>query len=115
MGQRSMQAASDIFLGWTTRAGAQRRHFFIRQLKDAKIEPVVEVMKPSNLKGYAQLCGMALARTGYAAVLAGYMGKSTAFEDSFADFAVAYADQNELDFVSLVNAVRNCRIEAHLD
>ncbi|MEZ4768247.1 MAG: DUF2252 domain-containing protein [Caldilineales bacterium] len=96
-GQRAMQAASDIFLGWATGPGEQHRHFFIRQLSDAKIKPVVEVMKAANLKGYARLCGMALARrtrTGDAAVLTGYMGKSSAFEDALADFSVAYADQN---------------------
>ena len=84
MGQRAMQAASDIFLGWATGAGALKRHFFLRQLSDAKIKPVVEIMKAANLKGYAGLCGMALARaharSGDAAVLTGYMGKSTAFE-----------------------------------
>ena len=59
VGQRTMQAASDIFLGWATGAGAQKRHFFLRQLSDAKIKPVVEIMKAANLKGYARLCGMA--------------------------------------------------------
>jgi uncharacterized protein (DUF2252 family) len=61
-GQRTLQAASDIFLGWTTGAGALKRHFFIRQLSDAKIKPVIEIMKEPNLKGYARLCGRALAR-----------------------------------------------------
>ena len=119
MGQRAMQAASDIFLGWATGAGAGKRHFFIRQLSDAKIKPVVEIMKAANLKGYARLCGMALARaharSGDAAVLTGYMGKSTAFEDALADFSVAYADQNERDYAAMVAAVRNGRIEAHME
>ena len=119
MGQRAMQAASDIFLGWATGAGALKRHFFLRQLSDAKIKPVVEIMKAANLKGYARLCGMALARaharSGDAAVLTGYMGKSTAFEDALADFGVAYADQNEQDHAALVAAVRNGRIEAHTE
>ena len=109
VGQRAMQAASDIFLGWATGAGARKRHFFLRQLSDAKIKPVVEIMKEANLKGYARLCGMALARaharSGDAAVLTGYMGKSTAFEDALADFSVAYADQNERDHAALVAAV----------
>jgi uncharacterized protein (DUF2252 family) len=116
MGQRVMQAASDIFLGWTTGAGAGKRHFFLRQLSDAKIKPVVEIMKEANLKGYAGLCGMALARaharSGDAAVLTGYMGKSTAFEDALADFSVAYADQNERDHAALMNAIRSGRVEA---
>lgn len=116
MGQRAMQAASDIFLGWATGTGAQKRNYFIRQLSDAKIKPVVEIMKEANLKNYARLCGMALARaharSGDAAVLTGYMGKSDAFEDALADFSVAYADQNERDYAALVAAVRNGRIEA---
>lgn len=116
MGQRIMQAASDIFLGWATGAGSGKRHFFLRQLSDAKIKPVVEIMKAANLKSYARLCGMALARaharSGDAAVLTGYMGKSTAFEDALADFSVAYADQNERDFAALVAAVRSGKIEA---
>ena len=119
MGQRIMQAASDIFLGWATGAGALKRHFFLRQLSDAKIKPVVEIMKEANLKGYARLCGMALARaharSGDAAVLTGYMGKSTAFEDALADFGVAYADQNERDHAALVAAVRNGQIEAYME
>jgi uncharacterized protein (DUF2252 family) len=116
VGQRAMQAASDIFLGWTTGTGAYKRHFFIRQLSDAKIKPVVEIMKEINLKNYARLCGWALARaharTGDAAVLTGYMGKSTAFEDALTDFSVAYADQNERDHAALLKAIRAGRIEA---
>lgn len=115
MGQRAMQAASDIFLGWATGSGAQKRHFFFRQLSDAKIKPVVEIMKEVNLKNYARLCGMMLARaharTGDSAVLTGYMGKSDAFEDALTDFSVAYADQNERDYAALVAAVRSGKIE----
>lgn len=119
IGQRSMQAASDIFLGWTTGEGAAKRHFFLRQLSDAKIKPVVEVMNPGNLKGYAGLCGTALARaharSGDAAVLTGYMGKSTAFADALAKFGVAYADQNEQDYAALVAAVREGVVEAVME
>ena len=118
VGQRVMQAASDVFLGWTTGAGAGKRHFFLRQLSDAKIKPVVEIMKEANLKGYAGLCGMALARaharSGDAAVLTGYMGKSTAFEDALAEFSVAYADQNERDHAALMSAIRSGRVEARM-
>jgi len=118
-GQRAMQAASDIFLGWTTGAGKLKRHFFLRQLSDAKIKPVVEIMKEANLKGYARLCGMALARahvrSGDAAVITGYMGRSTAFEDALADFSAAYADQNERDYASLVAAVRSGKVEAQME
>ena len=118
-GQRVMQAASDIFLGWATGAGAGKRHFFLRQLSDAKIKPVIEIMNEINLKGYARLCGWALARaharSGDPAVLTGYMGKSTAFEDALADFGAAYADQNERDHAALVSAVRSGRLEAHAE
>ena len=119
VGQRIMQAASDMFLGWTTGTGEGKRQFFIRQLSDAKIKPVVEIMKEANLKSYARLCGRALARaharSGDAAVLTGYMGKSTAFEDALADFSVAYADQNERDHAALVAAVRSGKIEAQME
>jgi len=118
-GQRTMQAASDIFLGWTTGAGKGKLQFFLRQLSDAKIKPVIEIMKEANLKGYAGLCGRALARaharSGDAAVLTGYMGKSTAFEDALADFSVAYADQNEKDHAALLAAIRAGRIEAQTE
>jgi uncharacterized protein (DUF2252 family) len=119
MGQRSMQAASDIFLGWATGTGAAHRQFFIRQLSDAKIKPVIEIMKEANLKNYARVCGWALARahtrSGDAAVLTGYMGKSTAFEDALADFSVAYADQNEKDHAALLEAIRAGRLEARTE
>jgi len=118
-GQRLMQAASDMFLGWMTGAGQDARHFYMRQLRDAKIKPVVEIMKPNNLKGYARLCGLALARahtrSADAMQLSGYMGKSEAFEEALADFAVAYADQNERDHTALVAAVRAGRIEAQVE
>ena len=113
VGQRLMQAASDIFLGWTH--GDRGRHFYVRQLRDMKISPAIEVMQPQNLVNYAALCGWALARaharSGDAAMLSGYIGKSNAFADAVADFAEAYADQNERDHAALVAAVRAGRIE----
>jgi uncharacterized protein (DUF2252 family) len=116
VGQRLMQSASDMFLGWYT--GREGRHFYVRQLSDAKIKPVIELMKLRNLLAYAGLCGWALARaharSGDAAVLTGYLGTSTAFEDAVADFSVAYADQNERDHAALVAAVRAGRVEARL-
>jgi uncharacterized protein (DUF2252 family) len=116
MGQRAVQAAGDMFLGWTTGTGEGKRHFYLRQLSDAKIKPVIEIMKSTNLKNYAGLCGRVLARaharTVDPVVLTGYMGKSTAFEDAIADFSVAYADQNERDHAALLNAIRSGRIEA---
>lgn len=116
VGQRLMQAASDMFLGWYTGIGG--RHFYVRQLADTKIKPVIEIMKPQNLKNYADLCGWALARaharSGDAAVLTGYLGKSTAFEEAITAFSVAYADQNERDHAALVAAVRSGKVEARL-
>jgi uncharacterized protein (DUF2252 family) len=116
VGQRVMQTAGDMFLGWTTGSGQGKRQFYIRQLSDAKIKPVIEIMKPANLKDYAGLCGRTLARaharSGDPAVLTGYMGKSTAFEDALAEFGVAYAEQNERDHACLMEAIRSGRIEA---
>ena len=117
-GQRLMQAASDIFLGWMTGAGAEARQFYMRQLRDAKIKPVVEIMKPNNLIGYAALCGQALARAHARSAdvvkLSGYMGSGESFDDALVDFAVAYAVQNERDHAALVEAVRDGRIEAQI-
>jgi uncharacterized protein (DUF2252 family) len=116
VGQRVMQAAGDMFLGWVTGTGKAKTQLYLRQLSDAKIKPVIEAMKPINLKMYASLCGRVLARaharSGDPVVLTGYMGKSAAFEDSLADFGVAYADQNERDHASLMAAIRSGRIKA---
>jgi uncharacterized protein (DUF2252 family) len=116
-GQHILQASSDIFLGWTTGKGIYKVHFYLRQLRDAKIKPVVEIMKQSNLKNYATLCGTALARaharSADAAVLTGYMGKSTAFEDALVEFSVLYADQNERDHAALIKAIRSGKVEAN--
>jgi uncharacterized protein (DUF2252 family) len=116
VGQRAMQAAGDMFLGWTTGAGKDKLQMYIRQLSDAKIKPVIEIMKPTNLKRYAGLCGSVLARaharTGDPAVLSGYLGKSTAFEDALAEFSVSYAAQNEQDHAALLKAIRQGRVEA---
>jgi uncharacterized protein (DUF2252 family) len=117
VGQRALQAAGDMFLGWTTSTTGESNHYFVRRLSDAKIKPVVEIMRPVNLKTYAGLCGRVLAQAHARAadplVLSSYMGKSTAFEDALAGFGVAYADQNERDHAALVRAVRAGRIEAH--
>jgi hypothetical protein len=118
VGQRTMQSAGDMFLGWTTGVGKNQYQFYVRQLSDAKIKPVIEIMKPTNLKLYAGLCGRVLARaharSGDPAVLSGYMGKSTAFEDTIAEFSVSYADQNERDHAELLKAIRSGRIEARM-
>jgi hypothetical protein len=116
VGQRAMQTAGDMFLGWATGTGTFKRQFYFRQLNDAKIKPVIETMKPVNLKGYAGLCGRVLARaharSGDPLVLTGYMGKSAVFEDALADFGVTYAGQNERDHAALLAAIRAGRLEA---
>ena len=116
IGQRAMQTAGDMFLGWTTGTHERKLQFYLRQLSDAKIKPIIEIMKPSNLKAYAGLCGRVLARaharSGDPVVLTGYMGKSTAFEDALADFGIAYAEQNERDHACLLDAIRSGRLEA---
>jgi uncharacterized protein (DUF2252 family) len=113
VGQRLMQAASDMFLGWTK--GLKGRHFYVRQLHDMKIKPMVEVYDERVMKEYAQICGWSLARSharsGKAAIISGYMGNSTKFEDAIAQFAVEYAAQNESDYQALKEAVRDGRIE----
>lgn len=119
VGQRLMQAASDMFLGWYDGATEEGGQFYVRQLNDAKIKPVVEIMKPSNLINYGRLCGHALARahvrSGDPTVLSGYMGTSSTFENALTDFSEAYADQNERDHEALVEAVREGRIEADVE
>jgi len=117
VGQHLMQAAGDLFLGWCTGEGG--RHFYVRQLRDAKVKPVVETMRPENLENYAGLCGRTLARaharSGDAVILAAYMGTGGVFDDAIATCAVAYADQTEKDHAALVRAVRQGRVQAIVD
>jgi uncharacterized protein (DUF2252 family) len=114
VGQRIMQSASDIFLGWFTGTGPGKRQFYVRQLRDAKVAPMIELMKPLNLVGYATACGMTLARaharSGDPAVLAGYMGRSSVLEDALTAYAVAYADQSEKDYEAFRAAARAGRV-----
>jgi len=112
-GQRVMQAASDLFLGWT-RAG--RIHYYVRQLRDMKFSVDLESLGPGELTAYADLCGQTLARahacSGDAASIGGYLGKGTAFDQALAAFAMAYANQTERDFATFTAAVKAGRIEA---
>jgi uncharacterized protein (DUF2252 family) len=111
-GQRVMQAASDMFLGWTEQWG---RHFYVRQLRDIKIEPLVEIFDSRALVDYGEWCGWALARahakSGDAAIISGYLGNSSRFDDAVSNFAIAYADQNERDYQALLEAIRAGKIE----
>ncbi len=116
MGQRLTQPASDMFLGWMT-DDASGRQFYVRQLHDVKIKPLVETFEQDMLTIYARLCGWVLARahakSGDEAEIAGYLGTSAQFDDAMGDFAVAYADQAERDYATLRAAVRKGDITAY--
>ena len=116
-GQRLMQAASDIFLGWFR--APEGRDFYWRQLKDMKGSAKVESMSSEELVLYARLCGWALARaharSGDRVSIAAYLGKSERFDVAIADFADAYADQNERDHAALCAAMKSGRVEADAD
>jgi uncharacterized protein (DUF2252 family) len=116
-GQRMMQAASDIYLGWTT--GAQGRHFYWRQLRDMKASVNVETMTPTGLEFYASLCGWTLARaharSGDPVAIAAYLGANDKFDNAVTDFAKRYAKQNEQDFAAFTDAIRSGRLDAVLD
>jgi uncharacterized protein (DUF2252 family) len=114
-GQRKMQAASDIFLGWTKGVEAGR-FFYWRQLRDMKGSAVVERMTPLGMAFYARMCGWTLARaharSGDPVAIASYLGNGDGFDRAIADFSRRYADRNEQDFGAFVEAVRSGRIEA---
>jgi uncharacterized protein (DUF2252 family) len=116
-GQRLMQAASDVFLGWTT--GSNDRHYYFRQLRDVKISAIVEGWDIDLLTTYGRLCARALARaharSGDAALIAGYMGSSSIFDDAICEFAVEYSDQNQRDYRAFVKAIREGRLEAQVE
>jgi uncharacterized protein (DUF2252 family) len=116
-GQRLTQSASDIFLGWTTAEGFDgvERDFYVRQLWDWKGSARVEKFTPQAMEIYGRICGRVLARaharTGNRFAIASYLGKKDTFDRAMADFAVAYADQNERDYEAVVQAARDGRIE----
>jgi uncharacterized protein (DUF2252 family) len=108
VGQRLMQSASDIFLGWTR--GMHGHDFYVRQLRDMKIAPNLAGYAPRTLAAYGHLCGRALARahakSGDAAALTGYLGATGVFDEAVADYALAYADQVEKDYEAFRAATR---------
>jgi hypothetical protein len=112
MGQRLLQSASDIFLGWGTEPGGQ--HYYIRQLRDMKKGPEIETYWAERLIDTAELCGWALAhahaRSGDAAQISGYLGKSDAFDLALAAFSQAYADQSEQDYEVMRAAVKSGKL-----
>ena len=114
-GQRMMQAASDIYLGWTKGLDVNR-HFYWRQLRDMKGSILVETMTPLGLTFYARTCGWTLARaharSGDPVAIATYLGDGDAFDKSITDFSQRYADQNEQDYEDFVKAIRSGRLQA---
>jgi uncharacterized protein (DUF2252 family) len=117
MGQRLMQPASDMFLGWVT--GPKGRHFYLRQLRDVKLSPLVETYDAEMLAIYAKACGWVLARAHAKAgdpwAISGYLGKQDDFDEAMGRFALAYADQAESDHAALKAAVRAGKIEVELE
>ena len=115
-GYRMMQPASDIFLGWSS---GPRRDFFVRQLRDIKINVRVETFGRMEMELYAAWCGRALAlshaRSGDPSALTGYLGKGDTFDQAIASFAVAYAEQNERDHAALARAVRQGKVKAEFE
>ncbi len=117
-GQHLMQAQSDIFLGWTRVPAPDGvdRDFYVRQLRDWKFSLPIELMIPSGMTVYAQLCGWTLARaharSGDRIALAAYLGGSARFAQAIADFAETYADQNERDYAAFQAAVKDGRAQA---
>jgi len=117
VGQRLMQSASDLFLGWSI--GNNGRHVYVRQLRDMKTSALIEDYDAADLRAYGRVCGWALARaharSGDAAMIAGYIGSSEIFDDAMCEFAVEYADQAQHDHRAFVKAVRQGRIKAVMD
>jgi uncharacterized protein (DUF2252 family) len=113
IGQRLMQPASDVFLGWVT--GPRGRQYYIRQLRDAKIKPLIETFDAEMLLVYAKACGWSLARShakgGDAGTISGYLGTKDRFDTAMGRFALAYADQAEADHAALKRAVRAGKIK----
>jgi len=114
-GQRLMQAASDIFLGWT-RGVQANRYYYWRQLRDMKASAEVELMSPIGMTFYARMCGWTLARaharSGDPIAITEYLGTDDTVDNAIADFSARYADQNQRDYDSFVKAIADGRIQA---
>jgi uncharacterized protein (DUF2252 family) len=117
LGQRLMQAASDIFLGWAD--DEEGRHFYVRQLRDMKTSIPYEDLRGPVLANFATMCGWAVARahakSGHATRLSGYVGTSGKLAESLADFACSYADQCEQDFAAFTRAIRSGLLPAEVE
>jgi hypothetical protein len=116
VGQRLMQSASDMMLGWTTGTGKYKRHFYIRQLRDMKFSVDISIMKPQQLAGYGEICGWTLARaharSGDAPMIYGYIGKSDVFDRAIGTFAELYAEQTERDCELFLDAIESGELKA---
>jgi uncharacterized protein (DUF2252 family) len=116
-GQRLMQPASDLFLGWAT--GPKGRHFYLRQLRDVKLSPLVETYDAEMLSIYAKACGWVLARAHAKAgdpwTIGGYLGRQDEFDEAMGKFALTYADQAEKDHAALAAAVHAGTIDVNLE
>jgi uncharacterized protein (DUF2252 family) len=120
-GQRLMQAASDVLLGWLPAIGIDERErdFYVRQLWDGKRSIDVESLTAEGLTIYGRICGWTLARaharSGDRIAIGAYLGKGDSFDSAIAEFSERYADQNELDYSALADAVKSGRVEAESD
>jgi uncharacterized protein (DUF2252 family) len=118
-GQRLMQAATDIFLGWQSARGpdGETRDYYVRQFQDWKGSADVDELLVPGAALYSRICGATLARAharwGDRIAIASYLGKGDTFDQAIADFAVAYADQNERDYAAFAAAVNSGRLVAH--
>ncbi len=114
-GQRILQAASDLFVGWTT-GSLKGKHYYVRQLMDGKAAVPIEELDADGMVYYAKLCAAVLARgharTGDPAIIHGYLGTKDTFDEALVKFAVAYAKQNERDYQRLVDAINDGKINA---
>ena len=114
VGQRLTQSSSDVFLGWMR--GPKGRDFYVRQLRDMKVSFSVQDITPTRLRRYATYCGQALARShaksGNAALISGYLGKSDVFDEAVSLFAMEYAEQNKRDYEELARAAKTGKIRA---
>jgi len=119
VGQRFIQAAPDVLLGWARVAAGtdgQRHDYYVRQLRDWKLSADLAGLSPRWLRRFAGYCGWTLARaharTGDRFAMAGYLGTSVVFDEAIADFAASYANQNERDYAELGRAAKSGRITA---
>jgi hypothetical protein len=113
-GQRMLQSASDVFLGWTR--DDEGHDYYFRQLRDMKMSVALEQMTKTSWQEYVEVCGWVLARaharTGDAAQIGGYAGKKDTLDRAIAKFAITYAEQTERDHEALVKAIKAGRLRA---